>query len=330
MIKFARLLGTTKSNVAAKAILGIKVATDMYFSRDRISEFAGRLCYNSHDKIATAPNFIADRIRQKHFDILEHCWCSAEFDVVDDDAYRFAYHLMSQNRYLNIVVGDQKIKVSANMRVWVESMPWLEDYMIDDSANYIKFLAPNTFGVDSDGVILSKYGVFGSISMPVKTSDVGALVIPLGASKGADKNDRHATVYISGISRSCATQLVRHRTMSFSQMSQRYVDASAFSFILPESINVIETGRDQEEAKIEAMAHIGKSFEVYEKLRSYGFKKEDARCVLPEATTTSIVVSGDVRAWTHFFELRLAKDAQHEIRTLAAAIRDCCQDFLFD
>lgn len=120
-----------------------------------------------------------------------------------------------------------------------------------------------------------------------------------------------ATFEISGISRACSHQLVRHRLASFSQESQRYVELSDPEWVLPPAL--VENP--------EALA-LWKQFSAqvattYEALRAQGLRKEDARFVLPNATATRLVATMNFRELRHFFRLRLAPAAQWEIRELA-------------
>ena len=119
------------------------------------------------------------------------------------------------------------------------------------------------------------------------------------------------TFEISGISRACSHQLVRHRIASYSQESQRYVDMSAPEFVVPPSI-----AQDPEAQAIwdEFMETVA---DTYHRLRELGARKEDARFVLPNATTTRIIVTMNFRSLRHLFSVRCDKAAQWEIRELA-------------
>lgn len=120
-----------------------------------------------------------------------------------------------------------------------------------------------------------------------------------------------ATFEISGISRVCSHQLVRHRLASYSQESQRYVSMDNPEWVLPPSI-----ANDEEARKIwEQFAE--KVKEAYRALRARGVAKEDARFVLPNATATRIVVTMNFRELRHFFRVRISPQAQWEIRELA-------------
>jgi thymidylate synthase (FAD) len=120
-----------------------------------------------------------------------------------------------------------------------------------------------------------------------------------------------ATFEVSGISRACSHQLVRHRLASYSQESQRYVDMSDPAMVIPDAIR----------ADPEAMAIWDGLVEhvqaAYRGLRKRGVRKEDARFVLPNATGTRIVVTMNFRELRHFFRLRITPEAQWEIRQMA-------------
>lgn len=119
------------------------------------------------------------------------------------------------------------------------------------------------------------------------------------------------TFKISGISRACSHQLVRHRLASYSQQSQRYVSEHSFEYVIPESIK--KDGRADEQYSW-AMKVIQK---VYDDLVAHGIPKEDARYVLPNACTTSLIVTMNARELRHFFGLRCCNRAQWEIRDVA-------------
>ena len=123
-----------------------------------------------------------------------------------------------------------------------------------------------------------------------------------------------ASFEVSGVSRVLTHELVRHRLFSFSQRSQRYVDETNPSYVIPEEI---ENNPKAKEVFIEAMDNAWNS---YNKLQALGLKNEMSRYVLPNACTTKICISGNFREWRNFLKLRLSKRAQHEIRNLANVI----------
>jgi len=121
---------------------------------------------------------------------------------------------------------------------------------------------------------------------------------------------------VSGVSRACTHQLVRHRHMSFSQKSQRYVtEKGEFEYTTPKTI---ENSSLNEEYK-EMMKTIS---DFYAKMVENGIPAEDARAVLPNATTSSLVVSLNLRELMHLAQLRLCTNAQLEIRMLVKKMCD--------
>lgn len=115
-----------------------------------------------------------------------------------------------------------------------------------------------------------------------------------------------ATFRVRNCSRAMTHQLVRHRLMSVSQQSQRYVDEDRFAYVLPQTLppeHVEDFHRDMKTIQ-----------KMYRKWRDRGLRKEDARFVLPNACVSEIVVSADFREWRHIFKLRLSPKAQWEIR----------------
>lgn len=119
---------------------------------------------------------------------------------------------------------------------------------------------------------------------------------------------------ISGISRACSHQLVRHRLASFCQQSQRYVKVGTDSldwYVIPPSIKDDDAMRDEYD---NAMRQCAKH---YQSLLDNGVKPEDARFALPEATKTGIVATMNLREFASFYAARTDKAAQWEIRELA-------------
>jgi thymidylate synthase (FAD) len=115
-----------------------------------------------------------------------------------------------------------------------------------------------------------------------------------------------ATFRIRHCSRAMTHQLVRHRLMSVSQKSQRYVDEEGFTYVVPESLPKAFVEDYHNDMRIIQ--------QMYTKWRDRGLRKEDARFVLPNACTSEIVVTANFRQWRHIFSLRISPKAQWEIR----------------
>ena len=126
------------------------------------------------------------------------------------------------------------------------------------------------------------------------------------------------TFRLSEMSRACSHQLVRHRIASYSQRSQRFTKTKeGENFVVPQSI--VENPF--------ALAILERSYSAsimaYNQLIELGIKQEDARYVLPAGATTSIVVTMNFRSLRNFFEQRLSKKAQREIRMFAEEMLSC-------
>lgn len=125
------------------------------------------------------------------------------------------------------------------------------------------------------------------------------------------------TFEVSGISRVCQNQMVRHRHASFCVLSERYVDVSKMDCVLPATLLREFEG---------AYDFIKQSKEIYKHIVSCGVKKEDARMLLPQGLETSLCVNFNFRSLRHFLKLRLDKMAQWEIRQVAREIYNICQE----
>jgi len=144
----------------------------------------------------------------------------------------------------------------------------------------------------------------------------------------------HASVsfYITGISRSCTHELIRHRHFSYSQLSQRYVPEKESQVVVPPGIEddaelrqILAEAADASRAtytellsRLEAKFAAGQPTEKISVLRRKQ-ARQAARAVLPNATETRIVVTGNYRAWRHFIAVRASEHADVEIRRLAIA-----------
>lgn len=118
-----------------------------------------------------------------------------------------------------------------------------------------------------------------------------------------------ATFKIEGISRACSHQIVRSKHLDYLQESQRYVNQENAQFVYPKS---------KEDYLISgAYQH---ALAAYNELIKRGVKKEDARYVLPNGSTTRLYITGNFQAWKDFINLRSGKEVQWEIRSVAQEI----------
>jgi thymidylate synthase (FAD) len=130
-----------------------------------------------------------------------------------------------------------------------------------------------------------------------------------------------------------ATQILRHRSFTFQQFSQRYADSTELQLELPvPDLRKQDTKNRQNSTddlgdyvKLGLQEEIRKHFEyslkLYNKMLGVGVAKESARFVLPQATQTRLYMSGSLRSWMHYIDLRSAHGTQKEHMEVAEAIR---------
>ena len=126
--------------------------------------------------------------------------------------------------------------------------------------------------------------------------------------------------------RSIAAQILRHKSFSFQEFSQRYSTATEI-----QKIELRKQGKTNRQSSEEIVPdftlerdieqHNANSKMLYEKLIKNGISRETARDVLPLATETTIYMKGSVRSWIHYLKLRCSPDTQKEHRQIAEAIK---------
>ena len=143
----------------------------------------------------------------------------------------------------------------------------------------------------------------------------------------------HMTLEIE-TTRGLAAQILRHRSFTFQEFSQRYADSSmlADKIPLPElrrqdtknrqnSIDDIDPFVRQE-FQIKMQNHFDDAMNLYKEMLDASIAKECARFVLPLAVGTRIYMTGSVRSWIHYINLRSANGTQKEHMDIANACRD--------
>ncbi len=137
-----------------------------------------------------------------------------------------------------------------------------------------------------------------------------------------------ASFYITGVSRSCTHELIRHRHFSYSQLSQRYVPEDEARVVIPPGLaddpdlqQIVLTAADaSRKAYDELLAKLeAKLADQPNAVLRRKQARQAARAVLPNDTETRIVVTGNYRAWRHFIAMRASEHADIEIRGLAIA-----------
>lgn len=131
------------------------------------------------------------------------------------------------------------------------------------------------------------------------------------------------TFAVEGVSRALLAELTRHRIgCSYSVRSQRYCSEKEHEFVTPKTLeNANIGGKNAKEAFTD---YVEKGKKLYTAMIDAGIPKEDARMLLHNATCTRLIVTMNVRALHHFFNLRCCNRAQWEIREMAnTMLKEC-------
>ncbi len=142
-------------------------------------------------------------------------------------------------------------------------------------------------------------------------------------------------------SRAIATQILRHRSFKFQEFSQRYADVSQLGVIEPPELRKQDEKNRQNstddlpndlrwELKERIKYYFGQGQQLYELLLDCGVAKECARFVLPLATPTKLYMTGDIRSFIHWIELRSANGTQKEHQFLALEAKQIFKDHFPD
>ena len=142
----------------------------------------------------------------------------------------------------------------------------------------------------------------------------------------------HMTLEIN-TTRGIAAQILRHRSFTFQEFSQRYADATLLEKpVVPElrrqdtknRQNSIDDIDETEKAFLQGRIsqYFQEGLDLYSDLLSKGIAKECARFVLPLATPTKIYMTGSARSWMHYIQLRTANGTQKEHMDIANLCRD--------
>jgi len=148
----------------------------------------------------------------------------------------------------------------------------------------------------------------------------------------------HATFEIE-TSKAIGIQLIRHRSFAFQEFSQRYQDVNRLESMFEpielrsqcednrqSSVDIIDPklpilGEEGSPASEIIKGHLDLTHRLYNKLLDAGVAREQARMILPLTTKTKIHMTGSIRSWVHFLELRDDSHAQKEIQLVAQEIK---------
>lgn len=290
---------------------------------DRI-EYATRNCYKSQksDTSEKRDNFIIDKIEKNHLSVLEHSniplvWNFSK-DEIDDAVYIYQWLQAVRGEsgakvYISLSKLQQSIIISGNVRAWID----LFSYDLKCSPLF------NEGFLDMLETALSK-------EHPMFFLDRN--ILPVGDIRTTTEEDAilhdfiHATMTFEILTdRATSHQIVRHRVFSYAQESQRYCNYSRQKF--DNNVNFILNDVD-EETKDVMLYSLGLAENTYMKLLDNKVPPETARMVLPNATATTIIMSGRVLDFADFVDKRTIPAAQGPIRKIAEEINKAILEYM--
>ena len=134
--------------------------------------------------------------------------------------------------------------------------------------------------------------------------------------------------------RAIAAQILRHRSFTFQEFSQRYADTNLIAEKIPlpalrkQDLKNRQNSTDdldefvKQDIEMTITAHFNHAEKLYKRMLEAGVAKECARMVLPLATPTRLYMTGSCRSWVHYINLRSAHGTQKEHMDIAEACRE--------
>lgn len=287
-------------------------------------EYAARNCYKSIDKASeeTREEFIVDKIERKHFSVLEHSNIPILWKFSDgerEDAfyiYEWLQAVKGESNSRIFITMDSNaccIVISGNVRAWMD----LFNYNLKNSPLF------NEGFLDMlETALYKEYPIFFLDKNIISSGTIEVI--------SEDEAFKYGKIHKSFTfevltNRATSHQLVRHRDFSYAQESQRYCNYKLGKFNNEITFcydfareNIINDGI--------LMRYFSKAFKfsemIYMKLKKNGLTSQEARAVLPNATATTIIVSGRYPQFMDFIEKRDSEKAQDSIREIARAISE--------
>ncbi len=297
-------------------------------------EVCGRRCYKSEHKIdhnaRSFEKFYKMLLNNGHMSAIEHSNVVIEIGCESIDAFEIMYShfvqsALTQMAYFRImpIYGDLKIIISANVRAWNEFLMrkwWFAPYK--EVAEFLLSEYP---------IVFSKVPQYLETNLPERANvpeledDLAACgeftmrVVPdqemLLNFDVYDEFDIPIYTFIAYTDRGISHEIVRHRVLSYSQESTRYVNYKSngiqlINWPVPEKL----LGQYND-----VMSRVE---ELYNNLITEGVKPQFARNVLPNSMKTEIAMSGRISGWSHFVDLRDSDAAHPDIRFIARYVKE--------
>lgn len=304
----------------------------------KMVELCGRTAYKSEDRISedSAANFVLMLKKHGHLSVLEHSNIVLRIKpeaepakiqdkvTVPDLAAHFWKLLKERNAYHRIFVSNSanggEMVISGSLRSWIESLGWFKNL---DPGWYINFsqalnrFYPILFEAPSETPAFLGW----HITVMAEDEQLAFL-------RKDPSSDLPVFIFKFVCDRGITHEVVRHRVLSFTQESTRYVNYKnrGMTLIVPEELeDFFDAGKGEFTAgdplvrKWLSRAEL--IFDWYREDINRGLRPEIARDILPNLLKSEILVSGRWSGWKHFIELRDSSHAHPRIRMLAKEVK---------
>lgn len=289
-------------------------------------ELCGRVAYKSEDKITddSAGKFVEHLKGLGHLSVLEHSNIVLMEHGIQKGLTNLYERFGERGAFHRIHYGKDAIGyISGNLRAWIETLDYFvavgktdlaRDYAVTLAIHYAKICS---------GYLTRFF-----------ESNTGLHVVPVEKQLECLRADPSCDLPIFTFKVTCdrgiSHELVRHRVMSFTQESTRYVNYGkrGVTFILPEILEprwdegsgLMKPGLPVRAANFrDALDRVATQYEVE---TSMSMKPQIARDLLPNLLKTELYISGRFSHWKHFVKLRESKAAHPRVQVIAKAIRE--------
>jgi thymidylate synthase (FAD) len=305
----------------------------------QLIEICGRTAYKSEDKITpdSAKAFVLMLKNHGHLSVLEHSNIVLKIEAAPDKrqpgssttlvgefSERLIGSLKERNAYHRVSTLPPPFPAAAviagNLRGWIETLAYLKN---SSEGLYAPF-----------GTALNRsYPVlFQAVDLPVQDADYQVTVMDekeqLAVLKNEPASDLPVFVFKFVCDRGITHEVVRHRVLSFTQESTRYVNYQnkGMVLILPEELQEYYDSNTEQLVADHPLAQAWTQraetiFAWYQEDLARGLKPQIARDILPNLLKSDIFVSGRWSGWKHFIGLRDSQAAHPRIRTIAREVR---------
>lgn len=299
-------------------------------------ENCARRCWKSEGRI-DIPNrsfekFYSHLFGVGHLSAVEHSnivleYRCEDFETLDKIYISFLSSFSHRLGFFRIIpdFDNLMLTISGNIRAWVESIQYGWWYVLcEETAKFLNKSYPILFSNFPDIIETHKSNYIIGVDELRKTlGKVDMKIVSIDEQLeyfGAyDDYDIPMYTFVAYCDRGITHEIVRHRVLSFSQESTRYVNYAKrglqlVNFDIPDHL-------DDEYVDL-----MGKIEKFYNKLIDNGVRPQFARNVLPHSTKSEIAMTGRRSGWENFIDLRDSDKAHPDIRFIAQYVRDCFEE----